>query len=309
MDMTAIIDVAIGLSLIYLGASLYVTIINEFIAQTFRLRGRQLAKDLLTLIDDDSLKDKLAAVPALMPFLKNDGRGGSFVDTKILSRLLVGALGDGKAEGASMKELIEVIGSLPDSTLKTQLSALAQSASESVDQFVESLANWADTSLSVMGEVYKKRIQVISFAIGLAAAVVFNLDTLTITERLFRDKEARDAVVAVATEFTEQTQKDALNRCVKDSTGPDCAAMKGLVDAIQGRNETLGRLPIFWENWPAFQKGIESVTFYDWFHHLIGWLVTALAISLGAPFWFDLLNRLINVRHGMAKPEPTASDA
>jgi hypothetical protein len=38
----------------------------------------------------------------------------------------------------------------------------------------------------------------------------------------------------------------------------------------------------------------------------MGWLITALAVSLGAPFWFDLLNRLINVRHGMRRPETTA---
>jgi len=30
---------------------------------------------------------------------------------------------------------------------------------------------------------------------------------------------------------------------------------------------------------------------------------TALAISLGAPFWFNLLNRLVNIRHGMRRPE------
>jgi hypothetical protein len=29
---------------------------------------------------------------------------------------------------------------------------------------------------------------------------------------------------------------------------------------------------------------------------LIGWSITALALSLGAPFWFDLLNKFIVVR-------------
>jgi len=30
--------------------------------------------------------------------------------------------------------------------------------------------------------------------------------------------------------------------------------------------------------------------------HLLGWLLTILAISLGAPFWFDTLNRIITIR-------------
>lgn len=38
---------------------------------------------------------------------------------------------------------------------------------------------------------------------------------------------------------------------------------------------------------------------------LIGFLITALAISLGAPFWFDLLNRFVNLRVTGTKPENT----
>jgi len=29
---------------------------------------------------------------------------------------------------------------------------------------------------------------------------------------------------------------------------------------------------------------------------LLGWLLTALAVSLGAPFWFDILNKIMVVR-------------
>jgi hypothetical protein len=30
--------------------------------------------------------------------------------------------------------------------------------------------------------------------------------------------------------------------------------------------------------------------------HLLGWLITAFAVSLGAPFWFDLLNKIMVIR-------------
>lgn len=30
----------------------------------------------------------------------------------------------------------------------------------------------------------------------------------------------------------------------------------------------------------------------------LGWVITALAVSLGAPFWFDLLNRVVKIRTG-----------
>jgi hypothetical protein len=37
--------------------------------------------------------------------------------------------------------------------------------------------------------------------------------------------------------------------------------------------------------------------------HLLGWLITVLAISLGAPFWFDMLNRIVAIRSAGRAPE------
>ncbi len=45
--------------------------------------------------------------------------------------------------------------------------------------------------------------------------------------------------------------------------------------------------------WEALKKG----TFKDWFLKLIGMILTTLAISLGAPFWFDILKQIINIRN------------
>ena len=73
MDMTGLLEVAIGMTLVYLGASLFVTIFNEYLAQILQLRGRQLARDLKMLIDDDDLKKALTISPALQPFFEKAG--------------------------------------------------------------------------------------------------------------------------------------------------------------------------------------------------------------------------------------------
>lgn len=41
-----------------------------------------------------------------------------------------------------------------------------------------------------------------------------------------------------------------------------------------------------------------------WFLKVIGWFLTAAAVSLGAPFWFDLLQKIVQIRSSM---KPTAS--
>jgi hypothetical protein len=56
------------------------------------------------------------------------------------------------------------------------------------------------------------------------------------------------------------------------------------------------------------------VTFWGWARRVAGWIFTAIALSLGAPFWFDLLNKFINLRAAApppakVQPRPAAASA
>lgn len=312
-NFTAIVDVAIGMSLIYLGVSLYVTIMNEFIAQKLQLRGKQLAEDLTKLIDDEKLRAALQANPALAPFLTPNGKPGSYVDPDIVARVLIGAARGAEATAATMDDLVKAINGLEgDTSLKKQLQAIAQSASNDVEKFIGAVGHWVDQSLTMMGEVYKQRIKLISFGIGLFAAVAFNIQTLDVASFLYRNKEAREAIVAVAEQFTDQTSKETFDKCLglgaaDRAADKTCKPILGLVTAVEGGNETFGKLPIFWTDWDSARKQIFPSTGggTGWLLNWLGWLITALAVSLGAPFWFDLLNRLVNLRRGV-QPRKTA---
>jgi hypothetical protein len=75
-----------------------------------------------------------------------------------------------------------------------------------------------------------------------------------------------------------------------DTAGPGTdtdAAVKKITDNLA----TLDRvsLPLGWN--------VNTITSpLDFLFRLIGWLITALAVSLGAPFWFDILNKVMVVR-------------
>jgi hypothetical protein len=306
MNLTAWVDVAIGLILVYLGASLFVTVINEYIAQTVNLRGKQLYDSLQTLISDTQVKDILMQSPAIKPFFDNDPKKTpSYIDPNVLARQLVGGLAAGSEPGGAVKMVGEALEALPDSGMKKQLQALVQTAHTSAEALVEAVSDWADRSLTMLGEGYKRNLQWISFGIGLAVAIGLNIDTIALTERLYRDKDARDAAVTVGLQIAEKTDKDAFDKCMamtpqeRKSTN-SCAQLTGLVDSLQDRNQYLGMLPIGWSSAKAHP---EDAGPWLWPTKVAGWLLTALALSLGAPFWFDLLNRLVNMRHGMAKPE------
>ncbi len=47
---------------------------------------------------------------------------------------------------------------------------------------------------------------------------------------------------------------------------------------------------------PMVTAGLERYNHHSNGWSILGWLITALAISLGAPFWFDMLNKVIRLR-------------
>jgi hypothetical protein len=315
MDLTALVDVAIGLIVIYLGTSLFVTVLNEYLSQTLKLRGRQLARDLVSLINGDNnaqkVIDYLKSNPALTKFFESGrtwavAKIPSYIDPKVLAQVLIGGAQKDPTTKASLETVVTSLKSLPESKLKTQLLALSQSSSKQVDDLIENVSKWADQTLTMMGEVYKKKLQWISFGIGLVVAVVFNIDTVAVTTRLYRDKDARAAAVKVA-ESIAVVSKDDFNACLQMSpekarSEDKCKRLVGLVETVREHNQKLGTLPFGRpevDSVGAFFTSLQATQLAQ----IVGWLLTALALSLGAPFWFDFLNKLVNVRHGMRKPD------
>jgi hypothetical protein len=305
MNLTAWVDVAIGVSVVYLGASLFVTILNEYWAQLLNSRGKQLYDSLHRLLDDASVKDALKKFPALQPFFGPREKAPSYLDTVVFARLLLGSFALDVNDPTRQGWLKAINTTLTaDSTVKRQLVAVVNAASDKADDITKAVSEWTDRSLTMLGEGYKQRRQLTSLIIGLLLAVAGNLDTIAITSRLYLDKEARESAAEVGMQLTQATSRKQFDECLalppaERKVNDSCRPLLGIVDAVTARSATLGRLPIGWgeENWPASKTAFGL--------KVVGWLLTALALSLGAPFWFDVLNRFVSIRHGMRKPDPT----
>jgi hypothetical protein len=71
-------------------------------------------------------------------------------------------------------------------------------------------------------------------------------------------------------------------------------------DSLKKMNVLCERCPVIQQsNWfqysPNQRGGLETV---------LGWLIAALAVTLGAPFWFDLLSKLVSVRGCKQNDQP-----
>ena len=101
--------------------------------------------------------------------------------------------------------------------------------------------------------------------------------------------------------------KCAAEACEGQPDSPQCKLKQSTCQL-----DDLG-LPIGWrdEEWPGirfWEKGFLSRWYPAARLHFFGWLLTALAISLGAPFWFDLLNKFIVVRSTVKPKEKSPEE-
>lgn len=209
---------------------------------------------------------------------------------------------------------------IDDETL-SYLRSIWTDAQGDVDRFKELLEKWYDEMMDRTTGWYKKAVQKILFVIGIVLAIGFNVDTITIATKLQKDPKLRAAVVAQATEFTkahpnlekelkdQQSQIDSLNARQANLLTARADAQrfydstKKLRDTLYSQAANLVNNDIMSVNnllglgYPG--EICNNIYWYTPF----GWILTALAISLGAPFWFDLLNKLMKLRSSVAPTE------
>jgi hypothetical protein len=193
-------------------------------------------------------------------------------------------------QALSIESLREGVASLPNTHLQRAVLSAIDQAEGDVSKVKANLEAWFDASMNRVSGWYKRRTQAVLFAMGLGVAAVMNIDAITITQRLSQDKALRQAMVAQA----------------EGKVGD-----KNLAD-FKAELEGIG-LPIGWKDWsPAPQAAklqcaegaslcLGSVYVPSIINVLLGWLITSLAVMLGAPFWFDVLKKLIMIRSS-AKP-------
>jgi hypothetical protein len=134
-----------------------------------------------------------------------------------------------------------------------------------------------------------RKTQVFILLWALAVTLSVNADTIWIANTLAHDAMLRASLVAMA----EVTAKEARSQNAEQAMDR--------ITQMSIETEKLG-LSIGWSlerNDPtSLPSGIGA-----WGVKVIGLALTAVAVSLGAPFWFDFLNNLINIRSVGKRPE------
>jgi hypothetical protein len=307
----AALDVLIGLFFLYFLLSLVCSAINEAIAAVFRLRSQYLEKGLRHVLEGQDNLDRFFRNPRVQALVKPPGRfirlkrRPSYVSSRVFALTLLDTFAPPHG-AAHSRDLIararQALGPETDRApgapaVPAIVARILQDAlddeRERVDRFRGSIERSFDDVMDRVSGWYKRRVQLILFIVAITLTVVINADSYSIAQRLWKDPALRGAVVAQAS----QVVKNGKAECAQvDEQTPKTDAAANCVAEVKN----LG-VPLGWSD------ATSPHDFWSVLGKILGLLVTGFALSLGAPFWFDLLGKVSNLR-GAGPAAPSAEE-
>ena len=302
------LDLAIGMIVVFLLVSTLCSALREAIEALLKTRAAYLEKAIRQMLDDQDgskLTKSLFAHPLLSGLLVEPyearpakkllwflaiGRGlPSYVPASSFAKALLdmAAHGDEGGQPSATGMTIESLrarlndanGPMPPRVRRVLLQAI-DTARGDLEQARKNLEDWFNGSMDRVSGWYKRSTQWVVFIVAVALTVIGNVDSIAIAKHFYRDEAARNAAVASA-----QT-------LVAKPNAPTKEEARQVLEQLE--------LPVGWSR-ASYPVGSE------WFNRVLGWLLTAFAATLGAPFWFDVLNKVMVIR-STVKPREKSPD-
>ncbi len=219
------------------------------------------------------------------------------------------APGSNAPESNPLAPLREATSKLADAKIREPILTMIDAAGADAVKARQNIEDWYNSSMDRISGWYKFRTQWVLFSLGILVAIMFNADTFMAARLLSNDSALRQSLVAAAQERAKQNSAQEVTTDLKrdisslEQLGLPIGWLPQAADTSSPGGADRGRFL------PPFRKNGAWLATWLWLFqiHGLGWLVTAVAVSLGAPFWFDLLNKFIIVRSTI-KPHEKSPD-
>ena len=325
------LDVLIGLAVIMLVLSMGVTMLTQFVTAVLNSRGRHLKRGLVDLLNqlDPALRQRIGAAKEPIagriadavlthPLVSNTGRRlGSVVHREELIRLLLYFADEGAPLEEDVKAVLKqalvrngiadpalTLRKIRDVTLQLEAAnpqlaintrqtlAILQ---EARSDFVAKINNSFDQSIDRVAQRFTASTRAITFMAALIVAAGMQVDVIGLVNRLSADDMLRQAFVTQAASIPAMAPAGA----------PSPAAVAGSTEAVVPRPTAEG-IDLQYMAFLADNGLITAAhTPRQWMKrwgeiNILGVLVTSLLLTLGAPFWYSALGRLLLLRSVLA---------
>jgi hypothetical protein len=281
---SSLIDVVIGLVVVYFVFSTTCTVVTEWWSRLNSARPRQLQTYVGELVGDKDWAEKVLYRHPLIDSLRTErlhlGSGSverclpSYIPAKVFALALIDLAFREEEHHMALND------DIPE-RLKTTLHALTNCTRNSCQHTQERIERWFTDSMARLTGRYTRYAQTVSLTAAAFITLAFNVDTVWLARTFAVLPAKTQAAVALASKISFQPNQAA-------------GAMDSLAPAFQKLDLPLG--------WPDGARKQDSLTTYYALGKIVGWLLTISALSLGAPFWFDTLNRLMRLRQAGVSP-------
>lgn len=320
------IDVLIGLITIYLIFALACTAIVEAISSWMRLRSKNLEAALKEFLNgeletDKSFVDAFYAHPLVQALSKGSVGRPSYIPSDVVGRVIQSLLLKNDPE-TSLAGAIEM---LPDAVTTGRASAVTARVSrvkelfrtfvsqgeQDLISFRKAVETQFDATMDRASGWVKRRQQTVALIASGILVVCANVDTFALATALYTTPELRAQLIAQSNAFVDNEAVGKMEAAaIPVNTARDAASLsdKALADAKQKLADAADAyhqarasivdsgLRFGWKTLPTEPM--------DWVVKLFGLVISTFAIALGAPFWFDVLNRFMKVRGSGVTPQP-----
>jgi hypothetical protein len=301
------LDLVIGLVFIYFLLSLLCATVQEVIANLRDQRFRVLEKWILTNFRENAFGRQILN-HAVIRGLSLSGKPSYIPSGKfalaVLDMVHSQAHGDRPFDINSLNEALGKTWLIPPALRRFLQQSVAEANGE-VAKVRADLAQWFDESMERVGGTYKKWTQKIIILISAVVVALFNADSVQLVRYLHHHPTEARRLADEAARLVEENRYGEL--AAQARSAPDDSSRRSAEEALQSIERHVRQmkqisaelyatgLPIGWKGWPDNAR--------EWLEKLAGLLFTTLAVSLGAPFWFEVLNKLVNLRNAGKKPE------
>lgn len=295
----ALLSIVIGIVFVMLLFSLLATSIMEILAGVFALRGRHLLEAIQIMIGDAT------QVFTNHPFFRQLSLGTSlkatsgafpaYIGSGTFTAILMDILALNNAEEVEAR-----LDSMAEGPLKQLLLFLYREAGGDLLAFRKKVEEWFNEVMDRASGAYKRKTRRWLIGVGMSLALIFNVDPIAVYTNLSLNAALREDITNMATLYVQN------NSSAVSPTAGAQTYQEGRDKVITFFNENIAAiaspLGLGWTdvNWSTADGRW-------WLYKVVGWITTAIAISLGATFWFDLLKMLVSIRSSGPPPSQTAA--
>jgi hypothetical protein len=337
MSSFPILDLVVGIIFIFFLLSIICSSIVEMVLTVKRVRANILGQWLLTIFNTKitnaqnepvSLGHEIMDHCALTALSPKD-EAPSYIDAKnFVAALLDKVTAFSKVVNpTSIDQVIESVASstaiseelrraflIYANEAKDTFNALTEKTTGAIEMFRGKLEDWYNSNMDrLTGTLKSKYTRKITFVAAVIVCLLLNADTIEISKYLYNNPDARAAVAAQAYKTgADDSIKQNMQQLKQAIATNDTAklTLNQLQDSIESKVQSINKakaaldqsIPLGWSKAEiAGVKGYGLLLFG--LAKLVGLAITIIAIMMGAPFWFDVLNKISNLRGSGTKPD------